>query len=102
MQQPAGVINTAPQITPRLPYGAMNAQGGYNGAAGAGLSPLMQALMKAKMQQRLAGNFPGTTPQGMPPTPGMPPAAAPGYFSPQAAAQQPLSLGAAPMAMPGQ
>jgi hypothetical protein len=102
MQRPAGVMNTAPQITPQLPNGAMNAQSGYNGSAGAGMSPLVQALLQAKMKQRLAGNFPGTAPQGVPPTPGMPAAAAPGYFSPQAAAQQPLSLGAAPMAMPGQ
>lgn len=99
-QNPAqqGVVSTAPRITPPLPAGSFNGQQGYNGAAGQNMSPLVSALMKAKLQQKLAGQLPGTTQ----PTPAMPAAAAPGYFAPPAAGSSPLSLGGTPPTPPGQ
>jgi hypothetical protein len=97
------VVSAAPRPVAPLPAGAFNAQQGYNGAAGASMSPLVQALMKSKLQQKLAGQLPGTTGQ----TPAMPAAAAPGYFSAQSAAAapmqvDPLSLGGMPPTPPGQ
>jgi hypothetical protein len=85
----------APMIGPGA--ASMNGQAGYNGAAGQSLQPIAQALMQAKMRQKLAGQLPGTTGQA-PGVPAMPAAAAPGYFAPP---QQPLSLGGTPAGAPG-
>ncbi len=88
-QQPGGMVSTAPKIVQPLPPGAFTAQAGYNGAAGAGMQPLVSALMKAKMQNLLQNKLPGTTPQSL----GAGTAGADAATGPQSA---PLSLGGAP------
>src|SRR5271166_3425448 len=62
MQMPT-VMNSGPRPVQPVAPGAFTGQQGYNGAAGQGMAPMVQALMRAKMQQRLAGQFPGTTGQ---------------------------------------
>jgi hypothetical protein len=97
MQRPT-VTSAAPRPLATPPV----QQQGYNGAVGQGLQPVVQALMQAKMRQRLAGQNPGTTGQAPGPTPAMPAAASPGFFSPPGPSpQQPLSLGGTPPGVPG-
>ena len=65
MQQSPVAVSSAPTTTPPVAPGAFTAQAGYNGAVGNSLTPLVSAMMKAKLAQKLKGQLPGTTPQSI-------------------------------------
>lgn len=59
--QQMNLISNPQQTTPPLPNGAFNAQA----APAADLSPLVNAMMKIKLQNRLKGKLPGVNPQNL-------------------------------------
>jgi len=66
LQQPVGAaFSSAPNIVPPMTNAQTHAAQGYDGAVGTALTPLVSALMKAKLAQKLQGKLPGTTSQSL-------------------------------------